>query len=126
MTKPEKTKPSPFCLRLNAEERALLEHEAAGMSLGDWASISRQRVFDEKRTKRRMRGKTPVKDHALLNQLISELGKNRISNNLNQIAKATNQGALYLSPEIEALLVEACADIKEIRRVVMAALGLGV
>jgi len=51
---------SPFSLRFTFEERAQLEKDAAGMSLGAYI---RSRIFDENLPKRRTRGKHPVKDH---------------------------------------------------------------
>ncbi|SEN38964.1 plasmid mobilization protein [Nitrosomonas marina] len=112
---------SPFCLRLTPEERALLEREAAGLPLGEYV---RQRVFDENRTKRRTRNKHPVRDHQILSQLLGELGKSRLSNNLNQLAKTANSGLLILTPEVKTALLNACADIRHIREALMKSLGL--
>ncbi|SER86353.1 mobilisation protein (MobC) [Nitrosomonas sp. Nm51] len=95
---------SPFSLRLTPEERAQLEREAAGLPLGEYV---RQRVFDENRTKRRTRNKHPVRDHQILSQLLGELGKSRLSNNLNQLAKAANSGLLILTPEVKTALLNA-------------------
>lgn len=112
---------SPFCLRLTQEERAQLEREAAGLSLGEYV---RQRVFDEKRTKRRTRHKHPVRDHQILSQLLGKLGRSRLSNNLNQLPKAANSGLLILTPEVKTSLLNACADIRHIRETLMKSLGL--
>lgn len=111
----------PFSLRLSAEERARLEYAAAGIPLGEYI---RQRVFDESVPKRRTRGKYPVKDHQLLSQLLGELGRSRVPNNLNQIAKAVNLGEFILAPEEKAVLLEACADIRQTRQTLLRALGL--
>ncbi|SFL29756.1 hypothetical protein SAMN05216302_10562 [Nitrosomonas aestuarii] len=112
---------SPFCLRLTPEERALLERGAAGLPLGEYV---RQRVFDENRIKRRTRNKHPVRDHQILSQLLGELGCSRLSNNLNQLAKAANSGLLILTPEVKTALLNACADIRHIREALMKSLGL--
>ena len=112
---------SPFCLRLTPEERAQLEREAAGLPLGEYV---RQRVFDENRIKRRTRNKHPVRDHQILSQLLGELGRSRLSNNLNQLAKAANSGLLILTPEVKTALLNACADIRHIRETLMKSLGL--
>ncbi len=112
---------SPFCLRLTPEERAMLEHEAAGLPLGEYI---RDRVFDVNRAKRRSRNKRPVKDHRLLSQLLGELGRSRLSNNLNQLAKTANCGLLILTPEVKTALLNACADIRHIREALMKSLGL--
>lgn len=112
---------SPFCLRLTPEERAMLEHEAAGLPLGEYI---RDRVFDVNRAKRRSRNKRPAKDHRLLSQLLGELGRSRLSNNLNQLAKTANCGLLILTPEVKTALLNACADIRHIREALMKSLGL--
>ena len=112
---------SPFCLRLTPEERAMLEHEAAGLPLGEYI---RDRVFDVNRAKRRSRNKRPAKDHRLLSQLLGELGRSRLSNNLNQLAKTANCGLLILTPEVKTALLNACADIRHIRDALMKSLGL--
>lgn len=115
------TKPSPFCLRLSPEERSRLERDAAGLALGEYV---RQRIFDESLPKRRVRGKFPVKDHQALSQVLGQLGRSRLSQNLNQLALAANQGVLVLSPEVMAVLLESCADVREMRVLLMRALGL--
>lgn len=121
MTKNTTKQASPFCLRLTPEERATLEREAAGLPLGEYI---RDRVFDETHVKRRNRNKHPVKDHRLLSQLLGELGRSRLANNLNQLAKAANCGLLNVTPEVKTSLLNACADIRHIRMVLMKSLGL--
>jgi mobilization protein NikA len=121
MPKQTKKQTSPFCLRLTPEERALLEREAAGLPLGEYV---RQRVFDENRIERRTRNKHPVKDHLLLSQLLGELGRSKMANNLNQLAKTANSGLLIVTPEVKTALLNACADIRHIRQTLMKSLGL--
>ena len=118
-TKPNK-RALPFTLRLMPEERAILEHEAAGIPLGEYIRV---RALDKNRVKRRARGKHPVKDHQLLAQLLGELGRMRVANNLNQLAKAVNSGSLALTPETTTAILEACADIREIKETIMQCLG---
>lgn len=121
MTKHTNKQASPFCLRLTPEERATLEREAAGLPLGKYI---RDRVFNETRVKRRTRNKRPVKDHKLLSQLLGELGRSRLANNLNQLAKAANCGLLNVTPEVKTSLLNASADIRHIREALMKSLGL--
>lgn len=112
----------PFSLRLTFEERARLEREAGDMPLGAYI---RSRLFDEPASERPPRQrKRPVKDHQALGQLLGELGRSRIANNLNQLAKAANSGSLPLTPETENSLREACAGIRWMRIALMQALGL--
>ena len=68
--------------------------------------------------------KRPVKDHKLLAELLTKLGASRISNNLNQLARAANSGSLLLMPEIEEDLRQALADIAWMRKILMQGLGL--
>ena len=112
---------APFSLRLTFEERAQLEKDAAGMSL---SAYIRTRLFDSEAPKRRTRGKHPVKDHTELGKLLGELGRSRIANNINQLAKAVNSGSLEVSPDTEQSIKDSCGDINWIRRTLIVALGL--
>lgn len=110
----------PFSLRLTFEERALLERDAVGMSLGAYIQM---RLFGENAAPRKTRGKTPVKDHEALGRVLGALGGSRLSQNLNQLAKAVNTGSLPVTPETEHDLKEACASVALIRAELMRALG---
>lgn len=92
-----------------------------GLSLSGYA---RQQILANEITPRRTRGKAPVKDHKALGQILSYIGQLRWASNLNQLAKAANQGLLTLTPEIETAILEACADIRMIKAMLMRALGL--
>lgn len=79
---------APFSLRLSPEERARLEREAAGLSLGAYI---RSRLFGaDAASPPKSRGKFPVKDHKALAQAIGLLGQARIASNLNQLARAAH------------------------------------
>lgn len=99
-TKPKKksTRAAPLSLRLSDQERETLVRAAAGASLN---SYIKSKVFDGNMKPRRTRGQAPVKDHAALTRALGLLGNLRLANNLNQLAKAANMGALPLSPEVE-------------------------
>ncbi len=114
-------KPKPFSLRLSFEERKRLEHDSAGLPLGEYI---RQRLFDKSNPKRQTRGKFPVKDHKLLSQVLGKLGATRLANNLNQIAYSINTGSFEFTAETRAAILQACADIYEMRKLLMKALGL--
>ena len=118
-SKRKKTLP-PFSLRLSKEEREKLENAAAGMPLGPFIKA---KMFDGDLAPRRMRGQAPVKDHAALARALGLLGNLRLANNLNQLAKAANMGALPLSPEVEDELMATCAAVLAIRMELMKALG---
>jgi|GEM_PF-1023014 len=119
-TPDKKNKPAPFSLRLSREERNQLERAAAGMPLGQFI---RQKLFEGDLTPRRTRGQRPVKDHSALGRVLGALGSSRLSSNLNQLAKAAHLGALPVTPELEADLLEACDSIRAMRRDLMIALG---
>ena len=112
--------PAPFSLRLTFEERARLEHDAAGMSLG---AYSRDRPFGEAATPRKTRRRQPVKDHEALGRVLGALGGSRLSQNLHQLARAVNTGSLPVTPETERDLREACAAVALLRGDLMRALG---
>lgn len=118
---PKKQNP-PFSLRFTFEERVQLERDAAGMSLGAYI---RSRIFDKNLPKRQTRGKHPVKDHQELGKLLGELGRSKIANNLNQLAKAANSGSLEVSPDTEQAIQDGCNEINWMRHTLISALGLG-
>lgn len=114
-------KPTPFSLRLSFDERARLEQDASGMALGAYI---RDRLFGDDAAPRQTRGHFPVKDYAALGRVLAALGQSRLSNNLNQLAKAVNTGSLPVTPETEADLRQACKDVQAMRRDLLIALGL--
>ena len=115
-----KKTPTPFSLRLSKYEREKLERAAVGMSLG---SYIKAKLFDGDLSPRRTRGTAPVKDHAALARALGLLGNLRLANNLNQLAKSANMGALPLSPEVEDELMATCTAVLAIRLELMKALG---
>lgn len=117
---PESRDTAPFSLRLTFEERAMLEQAAGDMPLGAYI---RAELFRGRKTRRRRPHKRPVKDHQALGQLLGQLGSARIANNLNQLAKAANTGSLPVTPETEKALREACAEVQQMRTLLMRALG---
>jgi hypothetical protein len=59
-----------------------------------------------------------------LGRVLAELGRSRIANNLNQLARAANSGSLPMTPEVEATLHEACEAVAPLRGDLIEALGL--
>jgi hypothetical protein len=114
-------RPATFTLRLTPENRLRLERDAGGMSIGAYI---RWRVFDPDKPPPRHRGQFPVKDHQALSRTLAALGQSRIANNLNQIAVSIHTGAIDMTPEVEADLIEAIRHIAEMRRMLVEALGL--
>lgn len=114
-------RPATFTLRLSPEDRARLERDAGGLSLGAYI---RWRVFDPDSPRPRHRGRFPVADHQALARVLSALGQSNIANNLNQLARAAHTGALPVTPEVEADLQDALRHIKAMRDMLIAALDL--
>ncbi len=56
-----------------------------------------------------------MKDHEALGRVLGQLGNSRLSNNINQIAKAVNTGSLPVTPETKSELQKASAAIQAMR-----------
>lgn len=65
----------------------------------------------------------PKRDDVLLGKVLAALGHSRLSSNLNQIARASNRGALPVTEELCADLQSACLDVRAMRMALMMALG---
>lgn len=113
--------PPPFSLRLSAAEKAELLRRAGNRPLGAYI---RSFLLDGAESPRRVR-RQPVKDEQALAKVLGELGKGKLANNLNQLAKAANLGSLPIGPETEQAIVEACQEVRRMRETLMVALGLG-
>lgn len=116
-----KRRPPPYSLRLSSADREKLERDRGMMSL---AAYIRWRLFDPDRPPPRHRGNAPVKDQHALSSLLAQLGQSRLSNNLNQLARAVNTGSLPVSPDVEADLRHAAGEILAMRVLLIEALGL--
>lgn len=112
--------PPPFSLRLSFEERSKLDMLRGSMPLGRYI---REQVLGDDAAPRKKRGRYPVKDHEALGRVLGALGSSRLSQNLNQLARASNTGSLPITPETEEELRQACADVKAIRDELLRALG---
>jgi hypothetical protein len=108
---------APFSLRLTESERADLKAKANGEPLGAYI---KSRLF----TGAQYRSRAKRVDREALGKVLGTLGKSRIPQNLNQIAKAANIGAMPVTPDLLEELHETCAELKSLRQEIMAALGL--
>ncbi len=118
-TRPRRS--APLSIRLSDAERASLEQKAGGLPLG---TFIKQTVLDEAVRPRKARTAPPIRDAEALGRLLGLLGQSRLSSNLNQLAKAANMGALPVTEETEADLRRACAEVLELRRLLLLALGV--
>ncbi|MEN8132290.1 MAG: hypothetical protein ABFS45_19350 [Pseudomonadota bacterium] len=94
----------PFSLRLTAEERTLLEQQAGSKPLGAYI---RERLLGDRAHKRRA-SRRPRADEKKIALVLAELGRSRLSSNLNQLAKSANMGTLDISRDVEQELHDAC------------------
>lgn len=116
-----KKRDAPFSLRLTFDEKAALKKMAGEMPLGAYIKA----VLFEGAPHKVQRGKSRVSDPELLGRVLGQLGKSRLSQNINQLSKAVNMGTLPVTPETEADLKQACADIAAMREELMRALNDG-
>lgn len=112
---------APFSLRLTFEERTRLRRAAGDLPI---AAYIKSLLFADDAPVYRSRGKTPVKDHKALAEVLACLGASRIANNLNQLARAANSGSFYFDRETKAQINAACGDIQVMRQLLMSALGM--
>ncbi len=115
----KRIRPSPFCIRLSEEQRTRLANEAAGAPLGAYI---KSKALGEPLRKRQTG--LSVEDRKALAKTLALLGKSRLSSNLNQLAHAANIGSLPMTPETENFLHDCLRDVREIRGLLMRALGL--
>ena len=98
-----------------------MEERAGGGSL---AAYVRSVLFGAaaNKSKARNRNRGPVKDHSALAQVLARLGKGSPLAHLNDLATAARAGSLASGPEELGRIEQACRDIAEIKKLLMAAL----
>jgi hypothetical protein len=116
-----RAKPSPFSVRLSESERARLILEAAGIPLGTYIKVKALGAPLPAR-----RSGLGIEDRTSLAKVLALLGTSHLASNLNQLAKAVNSGSLPLTPETEAELLATMQAVREMRALLMRALGLKV
>jgi hypothetical protein len=119
--KPSSKRPAPFSIRLSADERRRLTDDAGSYPLGAYI---RDRLLSDGKPARVRRSGASLEDREAFAQALALLGASRLSSNVNQLARLANSGSLPLSPETFAELSAAVADIREIRRLLIEAVGL--
>ena len=118
MSKNNKTKHIPF--RVSEDDYARLLAAAGDMPV---SAYIRARLFDEDMKAARKNNKTPQAEQKILVSMLSELGKSRLSQNINQIAKAVNCGMVLMPDEAITVLADAQTEIKVLRTALLSALG---
>lgn len=121
MTEEREKYTAPFSLRLTAEERTRLDADAGPLPIGEYI---RTCLFESPNIRKR-RFRRPVQDEQALSQVLAALGRSRLSNNLNQLAKAVHSGSLPVTSETEQAILKACSDVQAMSGELVKALGLG-
>ena len=111
----------PFSIRLSQTERARLAVEAAGAPLGAYIKA---KVLGETPPLRVRRTGLAIEDRQALAQVLALLGRSNLANNLNQLARAVHTGSLLVTPETEAEIMAALEAVRDLRRLLLVALGL--
>ncbi|MEM8987287.1 MAG: hypothetical protein AAGC95_11240 [Pseudomonadota bacterium] len=119
--KPKKKRVSPLSIRASDEEKARLRAEAGN---GSVHALLRERVFGPDAVSKRRTRRQPSIDHAALGRVLGALGQSRLSQNMNQIARAVHAGALPINDDLQKDVREACAAIQDMRRELITALGI--
>lgn len=122
MVSPRTKRPPPFSLRLTLEERFILEKRASGMPLG---AFIRSSLFDCDAVPGMASIHPEIVDkRRLLPQILAKLGPSDDVKNLNEFARLAGNGALPLTPEIEAEIHKATTDITDMKTMLMKALRI--
>ena len=119
--KPKRRCPSSLSIRVSDEERAILERKAGKRSLG--AYVREMALGDAQAPRRKGAVKPPV-DYAMLGQALGKLGKSEQVSCLFLLLVAAEKQRVSLTAQDRAALQAACADVREVRALVMGALGL--
>lgn len=116
--------PTPLSLRLTPIERKELETAAGGQSLSGYI---RSRLFAANieapgdTDTIRLSGKARQQ---LLARILGEVGRSELSRSMAEFAEAARIGVLPLSPDVIAEIRGACTHIRDIRTMLIRALGL--
>jgi hypothetical protein len=114
-------RPAPLSVRFNAFELETLRRRAGSRPISTY--VKQAALGDETALARRS-APAPSVDRAMLAQALARLGRSRLANNLNQLAKAVHIGILPVNEFTEADIRSACADVRTMRRMLLLALGL--
>tara|TARA_R110000787_G_scaffold166227_1_gene279251 strand:- start:11889 stop:12305 length:417 start_codon:yes stop_codon:yes gene_type:complete len=112
--------PAPFSIRLSADERGYLERKAGQRPLGQY--IRRKLLGDEETPRNTTRA--PSVDYALLGQLLGMLGKSEQVSCLFHLLAAAEADRVQLEEQERKALNEVCTDVREMRALLIRALGL--
>ena len=111
----------PFSIRLNWQQREELEKLTKG---GSWGTYIKEAIFSDMKKPPANSRVIKEMDHKILGKLLGALGKSRISNNINQLARAANSGSLQVNEETVKALHDACRAIQWMKITLIEGMGL--
>lgn len=114
-----KRRPSPLSIRLSAKERQTLESRAGNMALSAYVKA----VLFSDGARQIRRSPQPQLDLKVLAGVLGVLGRSNLAGSINTLAREARSGNLIIEGEIANRLVSACDDIRQIRMLVLRALG---
>lgn len=106
-------RPAPLSIRLNDKERLELQSRAGDESL---SSYVKRCVF----SKRSFSGNMTKTQVALL---LAKLAASGLAGSLRDLSESSKLGVLPVTPETENAISQACADIADMRLMLMQGLG---
>lgn len=128
MTKPtarRRRTPSPISLRLTQDEKDILKAAAKDTTISQYIrgrlfSFDADQIHSPKTSKRI----SPQERQKLLAQILTGLGQSNLARSLEELAEAAKLGVLPLSQDVLSEIKTACAQIHQIRNMLIKALGL--
>lgn len=110
---------------LTPEQMAELARRAGRAPL---SAFAREQLFpandNEPAPAIRTRCAAPVRDDAALAEVLAKLGKTDLAGSLREMARLAQLGALPLTPETESDIQQTRRDVREIKMLLMTALGI--
>lgn len=102
----------PLSLRLSSKERIKLEKLAGDMPL---SAYIKSRIF--------LKSGGLTDNTKILSQILAYLGAKNINQNLGIIAKASEEGTLFVDDTVKEEIKQACSDIRSMHGILLVALG---
>lgn len=109
----------PFSIRLTEAEREALRTAAGTKPVGTFV---REKLLDTATPRKTTR--RPASDKAMLGQILATLGRSGLNAGLAELGTAARLGTIVITPEMETQILAVCADIQEVKRMLLRGLGL--
>lgn len=114
-----RSKLTPISVRFTADEKAKIKRDAAGQPLSAYIRECVLRSGTSANSFTSSRDRKPE-----LARVLAALGRSNLARDFESLSFAVRDGTVHLSAESEMALRQACADIAEMRRDLLKALGL--